>query len=382
MDNITVETCTAAADLPAEDWRRVAPAGDPFLNREFLTIIETHGAAGRACGWVPSHLVARGSDGGIRALLPLYLRFNSHGDFIHDWSWAGAYRQLGRNYYPKLFSGLPHTPVTGPRFLVAPGASEPWAIEALSRAAIALAEDGGLSSWHIAFPAAAQLEALAARELIVSHNVQFHWQDQDYGDFDGFLAAFAAEKRRKVRAERRKTRECGLRLETLHGDEIAPAEWPALHRLYTATFEKFGNLPVFSADCFAALARALGRRMVLFVARDGKQPVAVAICYRSDEALFGRYWGCSGNYPNLHFELCFYQGIDYCLTNGLQRFEPGAGGEHKLARGFVPTTVRSAHWIADPAMRKLIARHLVAQRDAYAGYRDETSGHLPFRNAG
>lgn len=382
MESITVTCLAAAADLPAVDWQLIAPAGDPFLNQDFLSIIEAHGAAGRAHGWLPRHLVARGAGGHILGLLPTYLRSNSHGDFIHDWSWAGAYRQLGRAYYPKLLSGLPHTPVTGPRFLLFPGATAAATMAALTRAALEQVEELELSSWHVAFPEAGQLAPLGDAGLIVSHNVQFHWLDQGFGDFDGFLASFTAEKRRKVRAERRKVQESGLQLEVCHGDAVDRDEWPALHRLYAATFEKFGNLPVFSAACFADLAHALGDRMVLFIARQHGEPVAVAICYRSDEALFGRYWGCAGQFHSLHFELCFYRGIAYCLEHGLRRFEPGAGGEHKIARGFVPTTVGSAHWIADPAMARLITRHLETQRAGYAAYRDDAAEHLPFRQTG
>lgn len=379
MESITVTQLASADQLPHHDWQRVAPAGDPFLNRDFLSICEAHGAAGAVFGWEPKHLVARSGDGRICGFLPAYLRFNSHGDFIHDWSWAGAYRQLGRSYYPKLLSGLPHTPVTGPRFLLAPDAPVPSTIAALTRAAREQAAEHDLSSWHVAFPAEEQLTALSDAGLVVSHNVQFHWLDQGFGDFDGFLASFSAEKRRKVRAERRKVCESGLQIETRHGHEVDPREWPTLHRLYAATFEKFGNLPVFSSACFADLARTLGDRMVLFIARDLGDPVAVAICYRSDEALFGRYWGSIGRFHSLHFELCFYRGIAYCLEHGLRRFEPGAGGEHKIARGFVPTTVASAHWIADPAMARLIARHLEVQRTGYAAYRDDAAEHLPFR---
>jgi len=379
MQAFTVSTLDAAEDLSPAEWQRVCPDGDPFLNRDFFAIAERHGAAGRAYGWRPRHLALRTADGTLQGLLPLYLRHNSHGDFIHDWSWAGAYRQLGRAYYPKLSSGLPHTPVTGTRFLLAEDGPRTPAIATLIDAAKAMVEEFDLSSWHVAFPSAEQLEPLVSAGLIVSHNVQFHWLDQDFGDFDGYLASFASEKRRKVKAERRKVQESKLKLEVRHGDEIAPAEWPTLHRLYASTFEKFGNLPVFSAACYAELAQALGRRMVLFIARDQGEAVAVAICYRSGTALYGRYWGCEQRFHSLHFELCFYQGIAYCLAHGLSRFEPGAGGEHKIARGFVPTTVRSAHWIADPAMRKLIARHLEVQRDGYAAYRDDATDHLPFR---
>ncbi|MFZ4535428.1 GNAT family N-acetyltransferase [Propionivibrio sp.] len=379
MNSVTITSCQSAAAIPREVWDRLCPPGHPFLNADFLNILEDHGMAGREWGWVAQHLVASDRSGAVVGVLPLYVRFNSHGDFIHDWSWASAYQQLGKVYYPKLLSGVPHTPASGPRLLVAEGPDAPRIRRALIDGAKSLMSEHGASSWHIAFPDADDKQALQGAGLLISHNVQFQWMDSGCGDFDGYLATFYAEKRRKVKAERRRVRESGLLIEACHGDEIDPAEWPALHALYASTFEKFNNYAVFSASCFTDLALALGRRMVVFIARDGREPVAVSICFRSDEVLYGRYWGCSGKYHSLHFELCFYQGIAYCLREGLQRFEPGAGGEHKIARGFMPIVVHSAHWIADPAMRKLIARHLEQQLGAVAAYRDEAADHLPFR---
>ena len=379
MPAITITQCHSADAIPREVWAQLCPPGHPFLNADFLGILERHGAAGRQWGWVARHLLARDAQGAVHGVLPLYIRFNSHGDFIHDWSWASAYQQLGHRYYPKLLTGVPHTPAAGPRLLVAPGPAAAAIRQALISGAQALAAEINASSWHVAFPREDDTAVLQEAGLLTSHNVQFQWLDSGCGDFDGYLATFAAEKRRKVRAERRRVHESGLRLEVRHGDEVDPAEWPALHALYAATFEKFNNHAVFTAACFADLAQALGRRMVLFIARDGHEPVALSLCFRSDEVLYGRYWGCSGNYHSLHFELCFYQGIAYCLREGLQRFEPGAGGEHKIARGFTPTVVHSTHWIADPAMRKLIGRHLEQQGGAVAAYRDEAADHLPFR---
>ena len=379
MSKITVTVCHAAEAIPHAAWDRLCPAGDPFLNADFLAILEKYGPAGREWGWVAQHLLATDAHGEVLGLLPLYFRFNSHGDFIRDWSWAAAYQQLGRVYYPKLLSGLPHTPAAGPRLLAVEDPDTQFIRQALIDGALALADQHKASSWHVAFPDEENKVVLQNAGMLISHNVQFHWLNDGCGDFDGYLASFAAEKRRKVRAERRRVSESGLTIEIRHGDEIDPAEWPALHALYASTFEKFNNHAVFTAPCFAELALALGRRMVLFIARDAGQPVALSLCFRSDQVLYGRYWGCSGNYHSLHFELCFYQGIAYCLREGLQRFEPGAGGEHKIARGFTPTVVHSAHWIADPKMRTLIARHLEQQGDVVQAYRDEAADHLPFR---
>ncbi len=344
-----------------------------------MAILERHGPAGREWGWIACHLVARDTQGSVVGMLPLYLRFNSHGDFIHDWSWASAYRQLGRVYYPKLLSGLPHTPAGGPRLLVIDGQGASAIRQLLIAGAQSLVDKYEASSWHVAFPDSESRMALQDADLLISHNVQFHWLNNGCGDFDGYLATFAADKRRKVRAERRRVCESGLIIEVRHGGDVDPAEWPDLHSLYALTFEKFNNHAVFTPACFAELAQALGRRMVLFIARYAGRPVALSLCFRSDTVLYGRYWGCSGNYHSLHFELCFYQGIAYCLREGLQRFEPGAGGEHKISRGFTPTVVHSAHWIADPAMRKLIAGHLEQQGSVIQAYRDEAADHLPFR---
>ena len=323
--------------------------------------------------------MASDAGGAIVGLLPLYVKTHSHGDFIYDWSWAAAYRQLGREYYPKLMSCVPHTPVAGPRLLVADGPDAAATRQALVDGARTLASRSGASSWHVALPGGDESSLLQDEGLLISHDVQFHWIDPGCGDFDGYLATFSAAKRRKVRAERRRVAESGLSIETRHGDQIEAAEWPLLHALYASTFEKFNNHAAFSAACFADLAAALGKRMVAFIARDAGVPVAIALCFRSDEALYGRYWGGSGHYHSLHFELCFYQGIAYSLREGLRRFEPGAGGEHKLARGFTPTIVHSAHWISDARMRQLLGRHLALQSEAVAEYRDEAAAHLPFR---
>lgn len=378
--NISVSSRSSASAIPGEAWTRLCPAGHPLLNADFLAIVERHGAAAPESGWTARHLVASDESGAVVGLLPLYVKSHSHGDFIYDWSWAAAYRQLGRQYYPKLMSCLPHTPVAGTRLLVAEGPHSAAIRHALVEAAKALANRCAASSWHVALATEAETDRLRSDGLLISHDVQFHWLDPGCGDFDGYLATFSAAKRRKVRAERRRVAESGLSIETRHGDQIDAAEWPLLHALYASTFDRFGNHAAFSAACFADLAAALGRRMVTFIARDGGLPVAVAICFRSDDALFGRYWGSYGNYHSLHFELCFYQGIAYCLREGLRRFEPGAGGEHKLARGFTPTVVQSAHWISDPGMRQLLARHLALQGEAVADYRDDAAEHLPFRH--
>jgi predicted N-acyltransferase len=379
MTNIVVSAVNAANSISRPDWESLVPIGHPFLNADFFGIIERHGTAGPASGWQANHWIAKSSDDRVVGILPTYIKSNSHGDFVRDWSWAGAYEQLGKAYYPKLLSGLPHTPAAGPRLLV--GTTEN--VLAIRSNLIETVKDwvaeNQLSSWHVALPSASDVELLAAHELLISHDVQFQWRDKAYGDFDGFLSAFPSEKRRKVKAERRRVSEGGLEIEVRHGNELEPEAWPALHELYATTFDKYGNYAAFSAACFAEMASSMGRKMVLFIARERGAPVAVSICFRSDDTLYGRYWGTNGLHHSLHFELCFYQGIAYCLREGLKTFEPGAGGEHKVARGFEPTIVRSCHWIADPRMRQLIKKHLERHRLAVQAYSEEAASHLPFK---
>lgn len=379
MSSIVAETVPAARAIPESDWARLGPTAHPFLDGRFLGTLEAHGSAAPASGWQAHHLLLKDGDGSLRALAPTYLKNNSHGDFVRDWSWAAAYDQLGKRYYPKLLTGVPHTPARGPRLLVGPGGEGAALRDRLIDAGKTIVERHQLSSWHVAMPTDEEIRQLQAHGFVVSHTVQFQWRDRDYGDFAGYLAAFSSERRRKVRAERRKVAESGLSIAIRHGDEIEPDEWPALHRLYASTFDKFGNYAAFSAAAFAELSITLGQHMVLFIAYSAGEPVAVSICFRSDDTLYGRYWGTSGGYHSLHFELCFYQGIAYCLNQGLRCFEPGAGGEHKVARGFAPTIVSSCHWIADPRMRHLIGQHLARQEIATRAYAEEAAAHLPFR---
>ncbi len=382
-ENYTVTPVDSILHIDAERFRTLMPAHDPFLSHAFLAALERHGAAGPRLGWTAQHLVARNTRSEIVGVLPLYIKTNSFGEFIYDWSWARAFEQSGLPYYPKLFSGIPYTPATGPRLWVIDEDAD--SIRAvLINAAISLAQQYQMSSWHVAFPAKEDHAALAAAGFMTRHDVQYHWQqrkDNGYVDFDDYLASFSSDKRRKVRAERRKVKEACIAVEALAGDVIAADLWANLHALYSATFDKYGNYPALSEECLAEIGQALGDRMVVFVARRGNTPVAVSICFRNNHTLYGRYWGASERIDGLHFELCYYQGIEYCLRHGLQRFEPGAGGEHKIARGFEPVQVTTLHWIADLNMREVLRRHLLRSADAVDQYAAEASEHLPFKHS-
>lgn len=375
---LTLAAITDSASLTG-DWGKLRRDPAPFGGPEFLETLATHGATGPDSGWQPLHWRATDAGGELVALIPSYLKSHSHGDFLRDWSWANAYQQLGKRYYPKLVSGWPYTPVCGTRLLTTPAGDVQEVAARLVPAIQEWIAENGISSWHFALPSADEAAYLQALGFIASHEVQFHWRNAGYREFADFLQCFSSEKRRKVKAERRKVAESGLHIAVRHGDEIAPEEWPALHRLYASTFDKYGNYAALSAACLAELATRLGRRMVVFTASEGSLPVAVSLCLRSDTRLFGRYWGTISSQHSLHFELCFYQGIEYCIREGLEFFEPGAGGEHKVARGFEPILVQSSHWIVDPRMRQLIGQHLARQQAAVAAYAEEAAAHLPFR---
>jgi hypothetical protein len=367
---------TSVFDLAEADWQRLDAAGDPFVSHTFLGAAERCVTERGPLGWKPMHIALRDGDGRIAGLLPLYARYHWYGDFAVDYGWESAWHQAGIAYFPKLVSGVPFTPSPGPRLLVG---DDPGVRAALIAAAIDLTVKSGASNWQCLFAREADRAALEAAGLQMRRGVQFHWLNRGYRDFADFLATLTAEKRKKLKRERRAVADAGLRVEACHGDEIDNALWVAIHRHYRSTFERLGGYASFSLDFFRSVGAALGRRMVVFVAFNGERPVASAICYRDDAALYGRHWGTDIDCPGLHFELCYHAGIEYAIDQGLQRFEPGAQGEHKIARGFEPVSTWSAFWIADPRLREMVARYLTREDDAMVDYQAEMAGHLPYR---
>lgn len=369
----------SAEALPESDWQRLATGNDPFMSRAFLGAAESTGAVGERLAWRPMHLALRDASGRLAGLLPLYLREHSFGDFSRDWNWPAAWEKSGRAYYPKLVTGVPYTPSPGPRLLAAHDA-EAGVRAALVEAALALTQELNASTWQCLFVREAESQLLQDAGLLLRRGVQFHWLNRGYRDFADFLDGFAAQKRKKVKRERRVVAEAGLRIEARHGDEIDAPLWRAIHRHYRDTFLRHGNHPAFPPEFFQRAGAALGRRMVVFLAWQDERPVASAICYRDDTALYGRHWGADIDCPGLHFELCYYRGVEYALEHGLARFEPGAQGEHKLARGFEPVPTWSAYWIADPRMRGIVANFLAREGEAMQDYEAETARHLPYKS--
>jgi predicted N-acyltransferase len=375
---LRLQICDDLGQVPAADWDRLVDPRYPFLRHSFLAGLERHGCLGERYGWLPRHLLLHDPKDRLVGAAPLYLKFNSYGEFVFDWAWADAYQRQGMAYYPKLVSASPYTPATGPKLLRAPDA--PAGIEtALIEAAQGLAEELQVSSLHWLFTPKEQTERLRDAGLMIRTGCQFHWQNRGYTDFDHYLSHFSSAKRKQVRRERRRVAEAGVSLRRLHGDQATEGEWALFHRLYEDTFDRKGGLPTLSLDFFLALAEQSPESVLLVLAEHGGEPVAAAFNLVGADALYGRHWGCRAQFHSLHFEACYYQGLDYCIERGLAHFEPGAQGEHKISRGFLPTETWSAHWLAHPGFSAAVADFLARETRAMNDYMAELAEHSPFK---
>jgi len=359
--------------IPAERWDGLHDGGNPFVSHAFLAGLEQHGCLRPGWGWQPRHLTLW-RDGGLIAAAPGYLKENSHGEFVFDHAWANAYARHGLAYFPKWLGGVPYSPVTGPRLL----ASHDEDRRALLHAIAGYVQDAGLSSAHVNFHAATE-DAVFQDGWLQRLDVQFQWQRQPgWACFDDFLAAMDHKHRKNIRQERAKIARADIGFRIVHGDEATPDDLRAMHGFYLHTFAEYGNAPALTLPFLRHLAEHMPRQLVLFLAEHGGEPIAGALCLRGADTLYGRYWGGAA-LPGLHFEACYYQGIDYCLREGLQRFEPGAQGEHKLARGFLPVLVRSRHWIGDAGFRPALADWCRQERRDVARYARQLAAHSPFK---
>lgn len=345
----TPRTLDSLAAVSATQWDALHDGSNPFIAHAFLHGLEAHGCLRSEWGWTPQHL-SLWEDDVLLAAAPGYLKTNSHGEFVFDHAWANAYQRHGLDYFPKWLGAVPYSPVTGPRLL----ARTPAARRQLLAAIIAETTALGLSSAHLNFHHARESDDFGA-DWLARSDVQFHWHNRDHWrSFDDFLGAMDHKHRKNIRQERNKVARSGITFRILHGDEASDADLQTMHRFYLQTFVEYGNSPALTLAFLRHLATNLPRQLVLFLAMHDGQPIAGALCLRGGDTLYGRYWGGAA-LPGLHFETCYYQGIEYCLREGLDYFEPGAQGEHKLARGFLPTLVHSRHWIAHPDFRQALA---------------------------
>jgi uncharacterized protein len=366
-------------DIPPEDWNRVSGTAHPFLRHEFLSALESNGCVGDAYGWWPQHIVAYDTDDTLVGIAPLYLKSNSYGEFVFDWAWADAYQRAAVPYYPKLVSAIPYTPVTGPRLLVHPASDHAQVSQAIIDRALSLTREKQASSLHWLFSSEADTALLCESGFMRRTSCHFHWHNEGYASFDDFLSRLSSRKRKKIRRERRYVQEAGIEMRIVHGNEATAEQWQIMHAFYCSTFEKKSGLPTLSLEFFQEISRTMGDQVVLVFASHGEDVVAGAIMLRSEDALYGRHWGCREEFNSLHFEACYYQGIDYCIRNNLALFEPGAQGEHKISRGFLPVYTWSAHWIVDERFRMAIARYLLQEHELIVDYHDDLLETSPYR---
>jgi len=350
------------AEVSAAAWDALFDSSYPFAQHAYLAALENADCVSPERGWTPCHLIAEDDAGALHAAAPLYLKAHSWGEFVFDFSWAEAAQRAGLAYYPKLLTAVPFTPAAGPRL----GARDADARQTLRRALTALPQQSGLSSWHGLFLLEDEIDTHGAHAALLRNDVQFQWRNAGYVDFADFLSRLEGSKRKKILHERRKVAALGWVFETLPGDAFSEAEWAQLYALYANTYEERGQPPYLTRAFFLDYAMRPGTPVRVTVARDGARFMAMALLVQGGDTLYGRHWGTAGFHDGLHFETCYYQGIEYCIRHGLARYDAGAQGEHKLARGFDPVMTHSQHHFAEPRFADAVARHLAQERQLVA----------------
>lgn len=385
MYNMRLTIADTIALVRRSDWNALAGGDNPFVRHEFLSALETAGCVGGQTGWQPQHLLLEDTapgGSGLHGAVPLYLKTHSYGEYVFDWAWAHAYARAGFEYYPKLVSAVPFSPVTGPRLMVAANGDGDNIRCGLIQGALELARKRDCSSLHWLFTGKDDTRALETAGLMRRVGCQFHWTNPGYRDFDDFLSKFTSARRNKIKRERRHVREAGITMEILTGKQITAPHWERLYKFYRATVDLHGAVPYLTREFFFTLGDTMAEDIVLVFARRGKEYIAGAFNLRGRDSLYGRYWGSLKQFHSLHFETCYYTPIEYCIAHHFKRFEAGAQGEHKLARGLVPTTTFSAHWLSHPAFKDAVADFLARERGGVADYIDEIGEHLPFKRKG
>lgn len=364
-------------DLPSDQWERAFSSGYPFLKQRFLAGLESSGSTGAKSGWQNCHLML--SDGNsLLAMAPGFLKSHSYGEYVFDWAWADAWHRSGLEYYPKLVTAIPFTPATGPRIWT--DEKNAHALTSFVEAVTDWCESEKISSWHILFPEEAMSRELADLGLVQRMTTQFHWFNRGYSCFDDFLSEFNSRKRKALKKERAAIPAQNLRLVTKTASEISKDDWAFFYYCYQTTYlKRSGHEGYLTGSFFADICPSLGEDAVMVIAHEGEDPVAAALYFVDNQTLYGRYWGCLKEFEFLHFEACYYRGIEYCIENGLSRFDPGAQGEHKIQRGFEPTLTYSNHWIGEPRLKDAVADFCRRDCDHVRRYRDEATTLLPFK---
>jgi uncharacterized protein len=373
-----IKQITAIKQIDNQAWNALVADNYPFMRHEFLLALEESGCVSAQTGWQPRHLLVIDADKLIAAM-PLYLKTHSRGEYVFDHQWSYVYGQNGLDYYPKWLTAIPFTPCQGLRIAVKDYVDQHQIAGLLVEFIKNKSGQEGISSWHCLFPFGEQLASLRELGLLVREGVQFQWFNKGYQTFEDFLASFNHSKRKMLKRERRKVAEQGITMASLPGKEVSAAQWQVFYDFYSTTYFKHGMPPYLNLEFFLRCAATMGDKMLLVFAMKGQDYVGAALSFIGSDTLYGRYWGCREDYKALHFEACYYQGLDYCIANGLQRFDSGAQGEHKIARGFEPITTYSAHWFQDERFAKAIGQFLLREKSAVRFYKDDAANYLPFK---
>jgi len=386
MTDISISILTSLDDIPAEEWNKLSGAHKPFTRYEFLHALEASACTTQAEGWIPNHILLRAKERVI-GIIPGYLKTHSYGEYVFDWSWAEAYQRYQMRYYPKLLSAIPFTPSVGSRLFLDPKYQSPEKTSEILRQVIAYLEQSNIPSWHLLFPENTSYELLkqaninTQSQLIERTGCQFHWQNNAYPDFDNFLAHLNSRKRKSIRKEREKVAQMNITFQVFEGAEISQSILEIYYPFYQATYFKRGQQPYLNRAFFEQICKTMPENVMLCMAKKGDQFVAGAWFFKDDDTLYGRNWGCLEEYKNLHFECCYYQGIEYCIKQGLENFDAGAQGEHKLQRGFRPLKTHSFHWIAHEGFSDAISTAIKEEHQHIDQYIEDAIRHLPFKSA-
>ncbi len=378
-DTPLIKTLQSITEVREADWNACLTTDHPFVTHQFLKALEDSGSVSAESGWMPYHLALE-LNGGIAGVAPMYVKGHSQGEYVFDHSWAHAYERAGGRYYPKLQLSVPFSPVTGPRLLVPEGPEQQTYQHLLLQGTKQVADKLNLSSVHATFLESAERELMEQDGFLIRTGEQFHWVNNNYENFDDFLAQLSSRKRKAIRKERKGATENDLEFETLTGSDIGEAHWDAFYHFYTDTGNRKWGTPYLNREFFSLLGESLGDAVVLFmVSRNGRY-IAGALNLKSSDCLYGRYWGCIEDHRFLHFETCYYRAIDYAIQHNVRRVEAGAQGPHKLARGYLPTETYSAHWMRDPGFHDAVADYLKAETKQVEAEINYLAGHSPFRS--
>ncbi len=372
-----IKQINSMTEVDATCWNSLVQDKDPFVCHEFLLALEQSGSVSSKTGWTPQHLLIFEQQELIAAM-PLYLKSHSRGEYVFDQQWADAYYQSGMDYYPKWVSAIPFTPCAGQRFLIKHKVNQATVINACFEHIKQLSELHHISSLHCLFPSPGQTHLLADQWLL-REGVQFQWFNKGYSDFSDYLQTFTSRQRKNINKERRKVQEQGISLDRVSGLTISEQQWQVFFAFYEMTYLKRGQSAYLTIEFFKQLAQTMPEQILLVLARKDNTYVGAALSFIGAQTLYGRYWGCYDEYHSLHFETCYYQGLEYCLEQGLQRFDSGAQGEHKISRGFEPVSTYSAHWIQNSQFAKLIATFLKREQELVHQYKQDCTRQLPFK---